>query len=339
MTKTVNIFIIASFIFMIATLSAHEVRPSYLQLKQIPNQSIETPTNDWFDIVWKQPIVNAKRLRLEPIFPDFCQPQPQFRERTNISSKAVIRYWRITCSTKAFENQPIRIEGLSSTLTDVLLVAEFRNNKTITRLIRPSDPTAWINYRNNTWFGDYFRMGFTHFLSGLDHILFVFLLVILIKNIKSLLKIITAFTVAHSVTLAASSLNWLQLPQEPIEASIALSIIFLAYQASLPIKNDVKDRLEVPWITAFIFGLLHGFGFSSALTTLGLPDNNIVSALLLFNLGIEAGQILMIALLLFGLVMLSKIKLNIPHWLQRVPIYGIGTISCYWFLQRSALIL
>ncbi len=325
-------------------LYAHEVRPSLLQLTQVPDNSTDASNSLSFDIIWKQPVTGGKRLRLTPSFPEQCNSQSQASAQSSskgyeiITSDAIVRLWRITCSNNAFDDQPITIIGLSSTLTDVLLIVKFSNDTTITRLIRPSNPKAWINYQNNTLFGDYFLIGFSHFLSGFDHILFVFVLMILIKNFKTLLKTITAFTVAHSITLALSTLNWVNLPQAPVEASIALSILFLAWRASLPSEIE-QNRLNTPWISAFVFGLLHGFGFSTALVTLGLPEDNIVSALLLFNLGVEIAQILVIIPIYFGLVAISRLKAEIPHWLKRLPIYSIGTISCYWFLQRSILLL
>jgi hydrogenase/urease accessory protein HupE len=340
MKRTGYKFTFVALMLMIPSLSAHEVRPSYLHLKQIVSDSIGPLNSDLFDVVWKQPIANDKRLRLEPNFPEQChvQAKPRPQKFKSISSDAIVRHWRIACSSNAFENQPITILGLSSTLTDILLVAELSNGTTITHLIRPSNPVVWIDYQSNTLFGDYFRLGFAHFLSGLDHILFIFVLVILIRNFKTLLKTITAFTVAHSLTLAASVLGWFHLPQAPIEASIALSVLFLAYRTSLSIKSE-QGKSDTPWVSAFVFGLLHGFGFSTALTNLGLPDDNIISALLLFNLGVESGQILVIGLVSFCVVAISRLRFSFPLWLKQAPIYTIGTISCYWFLQRSILIL
>ncbi|MEZ5502279.1 MAG: HupE/UreJ family protein [Halioglobus sp.] len=172
----------------------------------------------------------------------------------------------------------------------------------------------------------------------MDHLLFILALLILVRGTRRLVATITAFTVAHSLTLAAATLGFVHVPQSPVEATIALSIMFVACEIVHSRQGRPGLTERWPWLVAFAFGLLHGFGFASALSEVGLPPNAIVLALLFFNLGVEAGQLLFIAavLVIVGLVrrLTRNVALSPPGWAWSVPPYAIGGIAAFWLVQR-----
>ena len=184
---------------------------------------------------------------------------------------------------------------------------------------------------------DYFALGVEHILGGIDHLLFVLCLLLIVKGKWLLVKTITAFTVAHSITLALATLGFVRVPQAPVEAVIALSILFLAVELVKQQQGKSDLAMRAPWIVAFIFGLLHGFGFAGALSEIGLPQADIPLALLMFNVGVEAGQLLFIVAVLLA-IQLWKHVLNIePPWLPRATAYVIGSVSAFWIISRVAL--
>ncbi len=177
-------------------------------------------------------------------------------------------------------------------------------------------------------------LGFEHILMGVDHLLFILGLMMLVKGLYALIKTITAFTIAHSLTLAAATLGWVGVPETPVNAAIALSIVIVAVEV-------INERRGIPswsgrfaWSVAFGFGLLHGFGFSSALTDIGLPPENIPAALLFFNIGVEIGQISFVLLALTLLASHRRLRAEPPRWLETVGIYSMGGIASFWFISR-----
>ena len=312
-------------------LQAHEVRPALLNLVEIRNNTSDPVAATTFDVVWKQPILDNKRLRLDPILPVDCYTtSPELDE---ILPGALIRRWQIRCPTDTLQQQGITIQGLSSTLTDVWLNVVFLNGTQVSTVLTPSNPSLRLSKSMGIDLLAYLKLGIEHLLFGFDHILFVLGLMFFVRGFSSLVKTITAFTVAHSITLAASSLKLVQLSTAPVEAAIALSILYLAFEASLPDRAQTLTA-RMPWLVAFIFGLLHGFGFAGALSDIGLPENTAALALLLFNLGVEIGQIMVIGAFLGFLFLISRWKFNIPGWLVQTPVFFIGALSSYWFLQR-----
>jgi len=197
------------------------------------------------------------------------------------------------------------IEGLEKTITDVFVTISLLNGENESFLVRPNNPSFKFMLNRSMWqiIQDYIIIGVEHIWFGYDHLLFVLCLLFLISGTSTLIKTITAFTVAHSITLAASVLGLVMLPSAPVEAIIALSIIFLAVEIIQQRKGNKTFTAEYPWIVAMIFGLLHGFGFAGALDDVGLPQNAIPMSLLGFNLGVEVGQVLFIIAIL-GLLML-----------------------------------
>jgi hydrogenase/urease accessory protein HupE len=262
----------------------HEVRPAYLQLTEIaPGE---------FEVLWKQPVLGDRRLPLTPVLPADCRETTQLRAEH--TGAALIERWRVACS---LTEGSLRIDGLSRTLTDVMVRVAYADGTELMQLLRPESASLDLaDPAPPVW--DYLRLGVDHLLFGIDHILFVIGLVLFIHAPLELLKTITAFTLAHSITLAASVLDLVALPQQPVEAVIALSILFLARELVLPETRRSHLTLGRPWLVAMAFGLLHGFGFAGALRDVGLPRDQLALSLALFNVGIEIGQLLVVAAML-----------------------------------------
>jgi len=306
---------------------AHEVRPAYLQIteRSAPAGHVQT------EILWKQPVVQDGRLAIDPIFPDGCElvdlTPPE------ITAGALIHRWITDCDLTA---GPIHINGLSVTLTDVLVRYDSAEGESSSYVLRPESPTLNLGSDGAPTFS-YLLIGIEHLLFGLDHVLFVIGLVLFIRDPWMLLKTITAFTLAHSITLALSVLGWVQLAQGPVEAVIALSILFLARELTQDEAHRSRLTLGRPWLMAFIFGLLHGLGFAGALRDVGLPDDDLWLSLLLFNIGIEIGQLLIVAVI----VVLSRLAMRFVSidGLIRVGAYGMGSLAAYWTIDRTLLLL
>jgi hypothetical protein len=171
-------------------------------------------------------------------------------------------------------------------------------------------------------------------MLGVDHLLFVLGLLLLVRTPWMLVKTITAFTIAHSITLAAATFGWVGVPEKSVNALIALSIVFVAIEVIKLERGEIGWSVRYPWVIAFGFGLLHGFGFAGALTNIGLPAETLPWALLFFNVGVEIGQLVFVFLVLGVLWAHRQLEAEFPRWSERVAVYGIGTIATYWFLAR-----
>ena len=186
---------------------------------------------------------------------------------------------------------------------------------------------------------EYLELGFTHIWSGVDHLLYVFGLMLLVRNGRTLVKTITGFTLAHSITLAAAALGYVNVPAAPVEAVIALSIIYVAAEVVHARQGRTSLAQRAPWIVAFGFGLLHGLGFAGALSEVGLPAHAIPTALLLFNVGIEIGQLSFVGLLLIAARALQRTAPATVRRLEWVPPYAIGSLASFWFLERIQAVI
>jgi len=320
----------------VASAQAHEVRPAYLEIRET--------SSDTFQVVWKVPARGEYRLSLHARLPGECSGAPL---HGNFVGDAFIEQWQARCPG-GLVGRTITIEGLSATRTDVLARLERVDGTTQTVRLTPEQtsfvvaatPSALEVART------YFMLGVEHILLGVDHLLFVLGLLFLVGNWKQLVGTVTAFTVAHSITLAGATLGLVRAPQAPIEATIALSVMFVAAE----ILNRAHGRggiaARAPWLVAFVFGLLHGFGFSGALREVGLPEQDIPLALLFFNVGVEVGQLVFIAAVVLLLSAVTRLLRRPGHaergpWhsetLIRVPVaYAIGSIAAFWTLQRVA---
>jgi HupE / UreJ protein len=235
----------------------------------------------------------------------------------------------------------ILIDGLSATLTDVLAQVQRSDGTTQVVRLAPSTPSFGVEAAPSrtqvAW--TYLRLGIEHILLGIDHLLFVLGLLLLSKGLGVLLKTITSFTVGHSISLALATVGWFNVPGKPLGAIIALSIVFLAAELVRARRHQPSVTIRKPWIVSFGFGLLHGLGFAGALVQLGLPRSEIPAALLLFNLGVEIGQILFIVIVLVLLGALRRLEIRWPVWAEPVPIYAMGSIAAFWFVGRFVAML
>jgi hydrogenase/urease accessory protein HupE len=233
-------------------------------------------------------------------------------------------------------DQTIHIDGLRTTLTDVLVRLERLDGTTLVHRVEPSQPSLVLEASPSLFSvaGTYFVLGVEHILSGIDHLSFVLALLLLVKGRRRLVGTITAFTVAHSVTLAAATLGWVNVPGALVEAVIALSIVFVAAEIVHGHQGREGVTARAPWIVAFVFGLLHGFGFAGALHEVGLPGHAIPTALFLFNFGVEVGQLLFVAAVLVLVALARRPLASVPRWATVVPAYAIGAVAMFWTLQR-----
>ena len=304
---------------------AHELRPAYLDMR-------ETATNE-FAVLWKVPALDDLRLGLYVRLPDVCKAKTE-TVRT-IQDGAYFERWSVACPN-GLKGQEIVIDGLRSTVTDALARIEYGDGtKQIARLT-PEKPTLLVaSGQSGLEVAEtYFLLGVDHILTGFDHLLFVLALMLLIHDRWMLVKTVTAFTIAHSITLAGATLGYISLPQKPVEATIALSIAFVASELVKVRSGERRLSENYPWIVAFVFGLLHGFGFAGALKEAGLPQTDISLALLTFNLGVEAGQLMFIAAALV-VFRAAGMLLTVPIAPARIAAaYLIGTTSMVWLVAR-----
>jgi hydrogenase/urease accessory protein HupE len=275
-------------------------------------------------------------MPITPRLPEGCvsepSPAPEFDGRAWVSA------WVVTCAG-GLEGGSIVVEGLERTRTDVLVRYELRPGETrVQRLtatqtgfVIPSDAGPL------DIMASYIGLGVTHILEGIDHLMFVFALVLLVRDRRQLFWAITAFTLAHSLSLAAATFGWLRIPSAPVEAVVALSIVFLAYELTLPPERRDPLTMRAPWLVSFGFGLIHGLGFASALREIGLPEDDIPLALLAFNIGVELGQILFILLVLAIGAAASRLYPATQASRTRLVLissYALGSIASFWTIER-----
>ena len=323
----------------VVTAHADVYRPAYLELTQTGE--------DTFDLLWKVPARGPdKRLGLYLVLPtDIETVKPT---RTSFVGRAFIETSTIR-RAGGLAGAEITIEGLTAVSTEVLVRIERLDGSTEVARLTPSSPSFVVTKVPQFWevAKTYLVFGVQHILQGMDHLLFVACLILIAGTWRRILITITGFTIAHSVTLTLAALELVRVPVPPIEAAIALSIVFLAREIALERRDTVTWRF--PIAVSATFGLLHGFGFASALSEIGLPQTEIPAALLSFNIGVEIGQILFVMALVGGYFMLRAVTLYNPASPARsmrldrawtsltVPVsYVIGGVASYWMIDRVA---
>ena len=304
---------------------AHESRPAFLELS-------ESAGNQW-SVVWKLPTRGDRVLSLTPVFPDFCTEtsRPEARQ----TGGAQVRRWALDCP-QSLVGETVYIENLDSTLTDVLVRVARVDGTVQTARPTPTQPFFIVQAEPGAFevAGTYFKLGVEHIWGGIDHLLFVFALLLIAKGWRRLVWAITAFTVSHSITLGAATLGFVNVPQGPVEAIIALSIVFLAMEIVHGLRGRSGLAAASPWLVAGSFGLLHGFGFAGALAEVGLPQKEIPLALLFFNVGVEAGQLLFVAAALLGGMLLKNITAVQVRLATTACAYAIGGVAAFWTVER-----
>jgi hydrogenase/urease accessory protein HupE len=309
---------------------AHEVRPAYLQIDEVgPGR---------YQLLWRTPVLAGMRLpvvlRLPDEIHDVIEPAAQ-----ELSDSLVERRL-FDAGSQGLAGRRIEFVGLQATLTDVLVRVQMLDGTHSSTLVRPSQPWVDITTSRGPFgvAGAYLMHGTEHILFGYDHLLFVLALILIVRSTRMLLLTVTAFTVAHSITLSLATLGVVHVPGPPVEATIALSILLLACEIVRSGQGRASLTAKWPWLVAFSFGLLHGFGFASALTEIGLPQGDIPLALFAFNVGVEIGQLIFIAVILGALRCARLIRLPavVESHARTVTTYAIGIMAAYWFVERLA---
>jgi hydrogenase/urease accessory protein HupE len=319
----------ALLLLLAPSLWAHESRPAYLEIKETqPAQ---------FSILFRTPVLSGMRLPIILKLPDDVQnvKPPEVQE---LADSLVERHW-ITAGPNGLAGERIEFPGLQGTITDVLVRVEMLDGRSWTTIVHPSQPWVEITAAQTRVqvMGSFVVQGIRHILFGADHMLFVLGLLLIVKDRWMLLKTITAFTVAHSITLAIATLGYAEAPVLPLNAAIALSILFLGPEIVRSWRGETSFTIRHPWVVAFAFGLLHGFGFASALTSAGLPKAELPIALLSFNVGVEIGQLSFVALILLLDRAFRILEVRWPRWAAALPGYTVGSLGAFWTVQRLAL--
>ncbi|GGD86570.1 membrane protein [Tsuneonella deserti] len=310
------------FLLLAAPASADELRPGFVELRQ-------RNAAEW-TLEWKQPLTTPGEPRLVvPLFPGNCRIASGPHRR--VAALALVGSADLICRGPLAGGRAGYAEILGG--GDVVLRVVPLNARVQSYRLTPQEPAVELASKPSAWqvWRTYGVLGFTHILGGWDHLLFVIALVLLVRRGWAVARAVTAFTVAHSLTLAGVTLGLVGLPQAPVEALIALSIVFLAAE----LTRDGKGlTLRYPWAIAFAFGLVHGFGFAGALREIGLPDGEVPAALLAFNLGVEAGQIGVVLVVLGLLALLERARRPAVAPAVRMAAYGIGITASYWLVDR-----
>ncbi len=310
---------------------AHQSQPGSLELRQLGA--------DRYEVIWRAPIYYGRPHPARLQLPDNWQTvgEPTVRQ---LSDSALHRRI-VTVGRASINGSVIRFPGLEGTITDVFVRVSRLDGTTYTQVVRPSRPDAVLR-GERPWYVsslEYLAVGFHHIILGVDHLLFILGLLIIVQGRMMLLKTITAFTVAHSITLALATLGYANVPTQPLTAAIALSILFLGPEIVRVWRGETSFTIRHPWVVAFAFGLLHGFGFASGLSVTGMPRAELAPALLFFNVGVELGQLGFVALILILLQSFKKIELRWPRWVNVLPGYTVGSLGAYWTIQRVTIML
>ncbi len=321
-----RLLVILSVLLSALAALGHEVRPAYLAL--------EEDASGEFSVVWKTPMIGELRLALDPEIsgPTEAIDPPATRK----TGSAAVQTSRIRVNN--LRGRTVRIAGLENTMTDALVRVAFMDGSTWTQRLTPQQPATVIPMRPGAWevATTYLGLGVEHILLGIDHLLFVLALLILTTGTWRLVKTVTAFTVAHSITLGLATLGFVYVPPKPVEAVIALSIVFVAAEIVHAHHGRLGLAARIPWLVAFAFGLLHGLGFAGALSNFGLPEGHVPVALLFFNLGVEAAQLMFVAVVLAIIGMARRLPVTLPRRASMAPAYAIGGVASFWMIERVA---
>lgn len=306
-------------LFFSLNAQAHEVRPGSLKIN-------ETSVG-LFEAVWKQPILSGKRLKLDPVFPKHCLVSETTR---SFGAGTLSVGYDVKCD---LASGIIKIEGLERTLTDVYVEINYLDKELRRELLKPSSNEMDLSDETGAAISEYIGIGVEHILFGWDHLLFVLGLVLLVER-RQIIGVATAFTLAHSMTLAFAALGYLSVPIRPVEILIAMSIVLLAVEIMRKYRGHVGLSAKRPYLIGFLIGLIHGCGFASALSEIGLPKGLELLALLFFNIGVELGQFLVIFAFVLMLMALSKISLSKSRIAETAITYTMGGIAMYWVIDR-----
>lgn len=306
---------------------AHPLDPALLELRESRDGDVI--------VLWRVPRSQPSAAPLRPVLPDRCVERSAPRAGDGVGLHVTAR-WRVNCGTGGLVGERVSVDGLRERRTEALLRIHLADGRLIQAVLRGDQPTLTVPTRVGRLdvIRGYLALGLEHILTGLDHLLFVLGLVLLVRGRRRLLWTITAFTIGHSVTLSLAVLGVVRIPPAPVEALIALTIFVVAVELAREEPARESWMRRAPWAMAFSFGLLHGLGFAGALAQVGLPSDEIPLALFAFNVGIELGQLLFVAVVLAGRAMLGLLP---TRWVEagaRVPAYAIGSLAAFWVIDR-----
>jgi hypothetical protein len=305
---------------------AHEIRPAYLEILEQPDGSVQ--------VTWRKPVAGESALAIQPwLSAGWLDTEPTAR---TLGPDSLTLVWQVKSPHAPLAGQQVRILGLDRTITDVFLRIRYADGRDTDALIKAARPEYTVDAARAGTHGtvEYLRLGITHIATGFDHLLYLFALLLLIDRLPQLIATVSAFTLAHSITLACAALNLVHLRAAPVEASIALSIAYVAAELVRRQRGQAGLLQGRPWIVALGFGLLHGFGFAGALRDIGLPPGGVASALLAFNVGIELGQLAFVTIVFVLLGLLRRAAPTLDAALRRALPLCIGSIAAFWLIQR-----
>jgi hydrogenase/urease accessory protein HupE len=310
--------------------SAHEVRPGFLELRQTGPET--------YSFLWKKPSGGEIEIYIAPIVPRECRLATSGQQE--LTPGALVVRGTLTC-TGGLGGKVLAIDGLQTTITDVMVRLHHADGRLESHLLKPLNPTVTLGAQTTGWQRSrtYMRLGIEHILLGVDHLLFVLGLLLIVSDRWMLLKTITGFTIAHSITLGVATLGYASAPLPPLNAAIALSILFLGPEVVRRWRGETSFTIRHPWVVAFAFGLFHGFGFASGLTTMGLPQAEIPLALLLFNVGVEIGQVFFVVMIVLLERAFRTLEITWPRLVEALPGYAVGSLGAYWTIQRTLMLL
>jgi HupE / UreJ protein len=330
--RTVALPLVVVALLVTATVPARadEFKPAYLQLTQVDQ--------DTYDVLWKIPAIDeATTLRVKPQFPDGTEALTT--ARSTFSRGVTVQRWRIRVP-HGLDGQAVVFSQLSETRIDVLARLVRLDGSVQLERILPVSPrfVAKPSPGPLEVVTTYTVLGIEHILTGFDHLLYVLGMLILVSGWRRIVVTMSAFTATHSLTLTAAALGWVHVPQAPVEACIALSIVFVAREIVQVHRGRPGITVRWPWVVSFTFGLMHGFGFAGALAEVGLPQSSIPIALLFFNVGVEIGQLMFVGAVLtvisVGWRAAQRVRLSQPAWLWRLAPYAIGGLASFWLVER-----
>lgn len=326
--RTINFRYVALLLFIsISGPTAADVfRPAYLELSQLDEER--------YAVLWRVPaLADSRRLAASPEFPsDVAREGPSTNRRgaNNWEERFVI------VAPGGLLERAIRIEGILGGTTDVIVRVERSDGTTQLERLSPTNPQFIVRASPGpgeiAW--DYLVLGVEHILGGIDHLLLVLALLLLVRDLRRLVLTITAFTLAHSITLVSASLGWISLPGPPVEAIIALSIVFVAAEVLNTQRGKASLTANAPWVVAFAFGLLHGLGFAGALEEVGLPETAVPVALLMFNVGVEIGQLVFVSAMVILASLLGRFTSVSFERVSVIMSYCIGSVAAFWTIER-----
>jgi hydrogenase/urease accessory protein HupE len=322
--------VVLAWLLLAVPVHAHPLAPALLELRELGEGRVA--------VTWKTSRYRATGSDVAPQLPDACVgvAAPQ----TSGDADSLTSTWEVRCAG-GLVGARLGVTGLGAAGIDALIRVTLADGRVVRGVVRAAAPEFIVPAREARLAiaRAYVAIGIEHILTGFDHLLFVAGLMLLVRGRRLLIETITAFTVGHSITLSLAALDLLRVPTRPVELLIAASVFVLAVELTRPADAPPSLLRRRPWLLALAFGLLHGLGFAGALRDVGLPSGDVPLALLSFNLGIEIGQLAVIAALLAGAAALARLPLRWPAWAPLAPVYVIGSLAAYWCLERAAALI